>query len=211
MKTKLFFIAVATLVLLNCQTSQAQLKFGAHAALNIETQTEAGELWNNANFYQGYLIGGFMDYRMGKTLSLQTELNYQKKGRKYDNNSEGSETVVRNEFNYITIPLLAKANIHDNSLGDKWDLSFFSGPYIGFLTSAYSNSETGNDKTTVNIEDQAENTDFGLIFGGGVSYKLRSGDAIIAELRYQMGLNQVDKQDPDLRNKGMGITIGYRF
>jgi len=26
-----------------------------------------------------------------------------------------------------------------------------------------------------------------------------------------MGLNRIDNQDKDLRNKGMGITLGYRF
>ena len=57
----------------------------------------------------------------------------------------------------------------------------------------------------------AEKTDWGIVFGGGISYKLANGGAILAELRYEMGLSKVDKQDTDLRNKGMGLTIGYRF
>lgn len=211
MKTKLFFIAAITAMLFACQTMNAQLKYGVHAAANLETQAELGQLWNNVDLYQGFLIGGFLDYGIGNTISVQAELNYQKKGGKFNDSPEGTGAVIRREFNYLTIPVLAKANFHDQGLGEKCDLALFTGPYIGFLTSAHSNIKTGSITTPVDINSQAEKTDWGLVFGGGVSYNLVNGGAIIAELRYQMGLNKVDAQDPGLRNKGMGITLGYRF
>jgi opacity protein-like surface antigen len=82
---------------------------------------------------------------------------------------------------------------------------------MGFLTSANSNVKTGRITTPVNIDNQAEKTDWGLVLGGGVSYKLSNGGAILVDLRYEMGLSKVDKLNTDLRNKGMGLTIGYRF
>ena len=211
MKTKLFFIAAVMAMTLTCQSMQAQIKYGLHAGMNLEAQANLGELWNNVDLYQGFLIGGFVDYKIGSFLSLQTELNYQKKGGKFTSTSEGPESIVRKEFNYITVPLLIKSTFHDKGLSDNCDLELFTGPYLGFLTSAYSNIKAGSITTPVNIEDQAKRTDWGIFLGGGVSYKLGNGGAVIAELRYQMGLNEVDKQDPDLRNKGMGLTIGYRF
>lgn len=211
MKTKIFFIAGMMAMLLTCQTLQAQIKFGAHAAANLETQADLGQLWNNVDLYQGFLIGGFLEYNVNSKLSLQTELNYQKKGSKISSTFEGTESVLRREFDYLTVPLLLKVNVHDAGLGDKCDLSFFTGPYMGVLTSANSNLKTGKTTTRIDIDNQAEKTDWGAILGVGVSYKLNNGNAIIAELRYQMGLSEVDKQDTDLRNKGMGLTIGYRF
>jgi hypothetical protein len=211
MKTKLFFIAAITAMLFTCQTMQAQVKYGVHAAANLETQADLGQLWNNCDLYQGFLIGGFLEYRTGLNLSFQTELNYQKKGAKFTSDLQGSESIVRREFNYLTVPLLVKGNVHDAGLGEKWDLSFFTGPYMGFLTSANSNVKTGKITTRIDVDSQAEKTDWGVILGGGISYKMDNGGAIIAELRYQMGLSEIDKQDPDLRNKGMGLTIGYRF
>jgi hypothetical protein len=211
MKTKIFFIAGMMAMLLTCQTLQAQIKFGAHAAANLETQADLGQLWNNVDLYQGFLIGGFLEYNTNSKLSLQTEINYQKKGSKISSTFEGTESVLKREFDYLTVPVLVKINVHDAGLGDKCDLSLFTGPYMGFLTSAYSNLKTGNTTTRIDIDNQAEKTDWGAILGVGVSYKLNNGNAIIAELRYQMGLSKVDKQDPDLRNKGMGLTIGYRF
>jgi len=211
MKTKIFIIAGITAMLFTCQTMQAQLKYGIHAAANLETQAALGQLWNNVDLYQGFLVGGFLEYKAGNLLSLQTEINYQKKGSKITSNLVGTESVVRREFNYLSIPVLVKGTIHDSGLGDKWDISFFTGPYMGFLTSANLNLKTGNITTKTDIDGQAEKTDWGVIFGGGVSYKINNGCAIIAELRYQMGLSKVDKEDTDLRNKGMGLTLGYRF
>jgi opacity protein-like surface antigen len=211
MKTKIFIIAGLSAMLLTCQTMQAQIKYGVHAAGNLETQAELGQLWNNVDLYQGFLIGGFLEYKTGTTLSFQTELNYQKKGAKLTSTIDGTESVVRKEFNYLSVPLLIKANIHDPGLSDKCDLSFFTGPYMGFLTSANSNVKTGRITTPVNIDNQAEKTDWGLVLGGGVSYKLSNGGAILVDLRYEMGLSKVDKLNTDLRNKGMGLTIGYRF
>jgi hypothetical protein len=211
MKTKLFFIAMAIVTLISCQTVNAQLKYGLHAGMNLETQAELGQLWNNADLFQGFLLGGFLDYPLGKNLSVQTELNYQKKGEKYTSYSVTPESEVKNEFNYLNVPLLVKYNFNDPETGKNWDFNLFTGPYMGYLTSASSYVESGNNTTTSDIEDQVEKTDWGVIFGGGVAYKLGNGGAIIGELRYQMGLSEVDKNDPDLRNKGMGITIGYRF
>jgi hypothetical protein len=211
MKTKIFSITGMIALLFTCQTIQAQLKYGLHAGLNLETQAELGELWNNSDLYQGFMAGGFLEYNAGKTISLQTEFNYQKKGGKFTSISEGAESVVRREFDYLTVPFLVKGNLHDKGLSENWDLSLFAGPYLGFLTSAHTNIKTGNGTSSADIDNQAEKTDLGAVFGGGVSYKLNSGGAIIAELRYQMGLNKIDKLDPDLRNKGMGLTIGYRF
>jgi len=209
MKIKLFFITGAIAMLFSFQTINAQIKYGLHGALNLETQAELGQLWsNNEDPYQGFLLGGFVEYNTGKLLSLQTELNYQKKGRKFSTTNEGIESVTRREFNYLTIPVLIKGNFHDQG---HWDLDIFAGPSFGFLTSAYSNVKTGGITTPVDISSQAEKTDLSTIFGVGTSYNLENGGAIIAELRYQMGISKVDKSDTDLRNKGMGITIGYRF
>ena len=211
MKTKIYLIAGLTAMLFTCPVLQAQIKYGVHAAGNLETQSDFGQLWNNVDIYQGYSLGGFLNYSVGNKLSLQTELNYQKRGCKISSTSEESKSITRKEFDYLSVPLLVKATLHDPGLGDKCDLTFITGPYIEFLTSANSHVKTGAISTNTDISNQAEKTSWGLLFGGGASYKLNNGGAIIAELRYEMGLSKVDKLDCNLRNKGMGITIGYQF
>ncbi len=194
-----------------CGDLDAQVMYGFHAGANVETQTELGLLWNNADLYQGYTLGGFVEYQAGKKLSLQAELNYQKKGEKVESFPENIETTLRREFNYASLPVLIKGNFHSAEAGDKWTFNLFTGPYIGYLTSVYSNQKSGGTTTYLDISNQAEKTDFGAVFGGGVTYKLANRGSLIFDLRYQMGLSKVDKEDPDLRNKGAGIVIGYRF
>ncbi len=211
MKTKIFLIAGLIIMIISCQTMQAQFKYGIHAGGNLETQAVSGQLWNNVDLYQGFMVGGFAEYKQGEKFSIQTEINYQKKGRKISSTFEGTEAITRREVNYITVPLLAKGTFHDPGLGDKVNVSLFTGPYVGFLISEHSKIKAGNVTTSIDVDNQAEKTDFGMVFGGEILYKLNTGGAIIAELRYQLGLVNVDKQYTDLRNKGMGISLGYRF
>jgi hypothetical protein len=211
MKTRIILFAGFAAMLVLTQELQAQLKLGVHAGVNMETQAELGELWNNCEIYPGFLVGGFLEFGAGKHISLQTELNYQSKGQKTSSSFEGENAVTKREFNYLSVPVLIKENIHDAGLGDKWDLIFFAGPYGAYLVSANSKMTVGNETNNEDIESQAEQSDFGVLFGGGVKYKLNNGGAISAELRYEMGLSKVDKQDTDIRNKGFGLTVGYSF
>ncbi|MCE5346306.1 MAG: PorT family protein [Bacteroidales bacterium] len=212
MKTRFFLFAGLAIMLFTCRNLQAQIKYGIHTGLNLETQAEMGQLWNNKEIYQGFLIGGFLEYPVGNKISLQTELNYQKKGEKYNNSATGIKTITRRDFNYLSIPLLVKGTFgKDLGLGNKWDVTGFTGPYYGYLTSADSDIKIGDTTKDVDIDNQVEKNDWGFVFGGGVSYNLTNGGAIVTELRYEMGLGKIDKQNPDLRNKVIGLSIGYRF
>lgn len=204
-------MAMATVCLLNTGNMNAQVKYGVHAGVNLETQAELGLLWNNVDLYQGYTVGGFIEYQAGKILSLQAELNYQKKGEKVESFPENIKTTLRREFNYASLPVLVKANFHSAEAGDRWNFNLFTGPYIGYLTSVYSNQKSGGTTTYLDLSDKTEKADFGAVFGGGVTYRLANGGSLLFDLRYQMGLRSVDKENTDLRNKGAGIVIGYRF
>jgi hypothetical protein len=211
MKTKIILFAGFAVMLLIPRELKAQLKLGLHAGMNMETQAEIGQLWNNCEIYPGFLVGGILEVGAGKHISFQTELNYQKKGEKTSSSIEGEDAITKKELNYLSVPLLIKETVHDAGLGDKWDLTFFAGPYAGYLVSANSKMTVGNETNNEDIESQVEKSDFGALFGGGVKYKLNNGGAISAELRYEMGLAKIDKQNQDIRNKGFGLTIGYSF
>lgn len=212
MKTKIILFAGVIAILFTCQNMQAQIKYGAHAGFNLGTQAEMGELWDNKEIYSGFQIGGFLEYSVVNKLSLQTELNYEKKGEKYDNTLLGVKTTTVRDFNYLSIPLLIKGTFgKELGLSDKWNITGFAGPYYGCLTSTNANIKVGGTKTDIDIDDQAEKSDWGTIFGGGVIYKLANGGAIVTELRYEMGLGKIDKNNSDLRNKVIGLSIGYRF
>jgi hypothetical protein len=211
MKTTLTRTIAMAMMIFLIQSARAQFNYGVHAGLNLVTQAEMGELWNNCDVYHGYTIGGVIEYKTRSLISFQTELNYQKKGAKTDSESDGITYTAKKEFNYLSVPLLIRATINDKDLGDKYDLSFFAGPYAGYLTSTHSRINSGAEDYPADLNDQAEKFDAGAVFGGGIIYKLENGKAITGELRYEMGLKSIDKLDTGLRNKGLGISVGYRF
>ncbi|HOW08496.1 MAG TPA: porin family protein [Bacteroidales bacterium] len=211
MKKSIFLSSVLSFLLLTANNLTAQLNYGLHAGLNVETQAELGLLWNNVDLYQGLTVGAVLEYETGNSLSFQTEVNYKKKGEKVVSWINEKKTVLTREFNYVTVPLLVKYNFKAADAGDDWKFSLFTGPYAGFLTSVHAKSRFDGNTTSVDINDQAEKNDWGVVFGGGISKELRNGTAVTADLRYDMGLSKVDKENPDLRNKGFGIVIGYMF
>jgi hypothetical protein len=62
----------------------------------------------------------------------------------------------------------------------------FTGPYIGFLTSANSNIKTGNITTSVDIDNLAEKADWGIIFGGGylTNYQMEELLSLSSDIRW---------------------------
>lgn len=211
MKKKVFLMFV-TIILTGYSTTYAQIKFGVHAGLNLETQAKLGQLWNNSDPYQGFILGTFSEYRkQGSHFAVQLELNYQKKGLKTTETSDGVSIISRREFNYLSVPLLARYYVHDAGLGDKLDVVFLAGPYAGFLTSVNSKVKAGGISTSVDIDDQARKTDAGAILGFGVTHTLQSGKVITTEFRYGLGIKGVDKSDDELTNKEFGIILGMSF
>jgi|WetSurMetagenome_2_1015567.scaffolds.fasta_scaffold295527_2 hypothetical protein len=212
MKTKIYLLAILVCTIFTYQNLNGQVKLGIHEGINIGTQSELGQLWDNNKIYSGLLAGVSAEYQIGNSLSLQTEINFQQKGARYDVSSEGIEKTKIRKFDYITVPLLVKG-IFGEKLGlqGNWKATGFAGPYVSYLTTANISVKAGDNTLTTNIENNVENNDWGVVFGGGVLYNLGNGGAITTELRYEMGLGKIEKMNSDLRNKIIGLTIGYRF
>ncbi|MDX9772353.1 MAG: porin family protein [Bacteroidales bacterium] len=212
MRSRVFLAAGLTVILFSCQTMQAQVRFGIKAGVNIETQSMLGQLWTNQNVRAGFIAGGTLEFIVNDQLSFQTELDIQQKGEKINATESGLSTSVINEFNYVTVPLLIKGNFNDElSLGDKWNIFGYTGPYYGYLFSAKNKLIDDNITTETDIINNSDKNDWGFIFGGGVSYNLSNHDIIFCDLRYDMGLNEIYSDDTDIRNKVISMCIGYRF
>jgi hypothetical protein len=212
MKSKIFFAAGLATLLLTCQTMQGQVNFGVKAGMNLETQSELGQLWNNNEIRAGFLVGGSAEYILNDRLSIQTELNLLQKGEAHNVSVNGVNSDIQEEFNYITVPLFLKGNFNDElGLGEKWSIYGYAGPYYSYLVSAKSKTTIKGETTKTDITDNSVKNDWGLVLGGGVSRNLNNGNAVFAELRYDMGLYEISDENSDLRNKAINLSIGYRF
>ena len=119
----------------------------------------------------GVYIGGFAEAEISEKFHLQPEILY----------------VSLKDFNQVQVLINAKYEIFDN-------IKIFSGPNLGFFTSA-------NKNDAVNV---------GLDFG--VSYNLTENLSIDA--KYNLGLTNFLKLSDDNSSSklnGLYVGLGYRF
>jgi hypothetical protein len=211
MKTRIVLVVAIAVLLLNCNVMMGQVKFGMKGGMNIETQSELGQLWDNDEINTGFFVGAILEYPFNSKLSVQTEVNFQRKGEKSNQKVNGINTDISKNLDYINVPLLIKGNWNSElGLGENWNLFGYTGPYYGYLVSANYKVKANGSTENTNITDDSIKNDWGMVFGGGISHSLAKG-SIFADLRYDMGLYKIDRDDSDLRNKSLSLCIGYNF
>ena len=178
MKTKGLILS-GTLILLTL-TLNAQIKFGIKEGLNFSTQSELGMLWDNNDIKTGFTLGATFDYRFHSVISLQTELNYKTEGSAYEIKETSGKKGVNMNYNYYNVPLLLKARFNEQlGLNESWLVSFYGGPYYSYLNKSESEIEVDGITTVTDFEDNADESDYGMIFGGEVSRALVKGELFL--------------------------------
>lgn len=143
--------------------SQAQLRVaitgGAHLSTVIETNNLTG--WDTISpNYSGRLgfHGGFsadIPFSPTSKLFFQPGVIYYNKGRKFDQVSDTTQTIIRRKseqfVNYVDIPLNLVLKF-----GSKTKIIIGGGPYVSFF---FSGKETGQTYTRTGIASSTENAD----------------------------------------------------
>lgn len=178
-----------------------KINYGIKAGSNFSVQSEAGDLYNNDDIRTGLHFGAFGNYSLSEKFKLQTEINYDQKGSKYDN--------VTNSYEYISVPVLAKISL-GKSLRTPLHFNVYAGPYAAFLINAETEMSGIENGQSIDKKDNTEDTEFGLVGGFSINYPI-SNSTIFLDFRLGLGLNNYDKNDEDLRNKYFGISLGLEF
>lgn len=209
MKTKGLILSGILLFTL-ISSSNAQIKFGIKEGLNLSTQSELGMLWDNNDIKTGFTLGATFDYRFHDVISLQTELNYKTEGLAYERNESNTNLDVSTNYHYYNIPLIVKARFSDQlGLSESWLVSFYGGPYYSYLRSAEAETKQNGISTVVDYDKESKDSDMGCVFGAEVAKVFEKGE-LFFDIRYEMGLTDVIKDD-DIKNKVIGLGLGYRF
>ncbi|MFT3824103.1 MAG: porin family protein [Chitinophagaceae bacterium] len=188
---KLFLFFVMT----GCfAASQAQVKFGAKAGLNIADF--AGKDAEGTKAKVGFHIGALVQLPLIDKLSLQPELVFSTQGAK-ENDEDGD---LKMNVSYINVPVLAKYTFIEG-------LSAQSGPQFGFLISAKAKAE--GEK--VDMKDYFKKLDLSWVFGASYVTPMNIG----FDLRYNLGLTKVGKGDiagdAKVHNSVLQLGVFYLF
>jgi len=196
---KLKTILVAALLAVSSLTvySQSKLSLGIEAGLNLANtnQTPSTSFGGKTCF----IIGGMLDVPFSPQFSMAPGLRFITKGNSYS----GADGVASNSLSVIELDALIKVKSY-----------LFAGPNLGFILSAsYSQTPTGGTSSTTDISPQVETIDFGLMFGGGLDFKIAPTMDLFGQFGYSLGLSNIQKNNPASTTKttGIQITTGLRF
>ncbi len=206
MKKLLFFFGA----LLITSSTFAQFEYGVKAGANASYLTHS-----ELDIKTGVALGGFLNYRFNKTLSLGTELMFSQQGVKI--REEGrflNESMEYNtadyykayKLNYLNIPLMAKVNLYKGFYTN-------AGVQMGILLQdIYKLDVEGMDehdkKTSLSDYKDVTPMDFGMNVGLG--YEHKSG--LVLDVRYNLGFINALKNETDKHmNSVFQATVGYRF
>lgn len=173
--------------------AQVLPEFGLKGGWNYSTFNDT----DGVEYSSGFLIGGYLNFKIpASPVSIQPEVLYAQYGAAAEN--------ADFEFNvdYVQIPVLLKFGFDIPAAPVRPNVHF--GPYMGINTKA----EVANNDGSFNLADDAKDTTFGVVVGGGVDIsKFRLG------LRYTAGLTNVadDNFNDSAKNGAIALTAGIAF
>jgi hypothetical protein len=203
MKTKISLFLFLAFMLISIG-SFAQINWGLRTGAAVTTLANKGDLTDNNNVTFSYTAGGFMDLPLSRSLFIQPEINYVRKGRSDETTQLNSANPTDFMVHYMQVPVLLQ--YRDANMFERTGSAFFisAGPYAGF---ALNNQVRPSGNVVV---ADSKNTDWGTTFGIGFQTPIYKQN-IRFDLRYDMGLSSVSNQPADYRTKALCLTVGIIF
>ncbi|WP_179345662.1 porin family protein [Winogradskyella ursingii] len=199
---KRFFLSLFIFTITITSVEAQDLNYGAKAGLNI-----AGISFSSSDYSTspriGFLVGGFLNYKIKEKLSVQPEVFYSTGGNNWDFNDGATTGEIKTSL--ISLPVLLKYNITNG-------LFLEAGLQYNFLLSIEQKiEESGNG-----FEDLTEFYKSGTLgFAIGASYQLDMvTNGLAAGLRFTSDfskLNDVDVDADSLKQYALQLTLLYTF
>ena len=166
-------------------------------------------------------VGGFFGVCLNEYLSIHLELMFVEKGGVF---TQPSIPDMRIKSNQIELPLILKAGIGENIRP-----YIIGGVFLSFVLDATVETELAGLSLEGDLTEILKKTEFGAVFGTGISIPVWKGSAFI-EGRYALGLTnlnkggnlnltngnllvagpQTDPQD-EIKTIGIQIMLGYQL
>jgi hypothetical protein len=198
-------IFTTTLLVTVCFAASARaqgLETGVRGGINLTKTAASGEGADSALDWQlRGVFGGFVTWRFTSWLELQPEVLYAMKGAR-------SEAIVETKLllDYLEVPVLARVT-RGRSGGTRYYVA--GGPSAGFLLRARTRADFGGSIEEIDIKDDLESVDVGVVVAGGVEF-----GSIVVDGRYTHGLTNIDKaagDGPAVKNRSVSVTAGIKF
>ena len=149
----------------------------------------------------GILFGGVAEMHIADFANVQVEPTYIQKGDKLTLNQDvqlqdgttlPNGTTITDQLSELDIPILFKAKFETKSPIRPYAIA---GPTIAFVLSSNQHIEVQGGQTSDNDAGSTTSSiDFGLLFGAGAEYTVAHNIGLTFDIRYQLGLSNLDSQ-----------------
>lgn len=196
------------LILANIDAN-AQFGFALGPKGGVAITTFKGTNSANIDSRTSGFYGAFVNFQLGKVLSIQPEFLVTERGGKVSANSVQSEVAI----GYFDVPLLAKIRI---PLANEVIFPhFLLGPDFAFKTNFKATATDTQSGTSFSFTDaDVKKTDVGGLLGAGIDIQT-PGNGIFFTIDGRYGWSFQDLNDNDntitLKNKGWMFSAGLGF
>lgn len=182
--------------------------FGIIGGLNFSKLSLGdGNALDNAKNRTAFTGGAFFTLGLGRILAIQPEVLLAMKGTRASNPTQNFTTGdLTLSMNYIEIPLLLKAYIPLKNPNLRPNL--FAGPAISFLIGCRVGEDVqGGTRDCDNGGPTIKSTDTSIMFGAGLDFL----QSFTAQVRFDLGLEDVDEEPGPAKNRSLLLMVGYFF
>jgi len=187
-------------------SAQVPVALGIRGGINFANASIEPEFSTSSR--TGFMIGGVVEVGLSGPIYLQIEPMYTQKGAELNLTLFGETLTSTGKFDYLEIPVTLKAKFGTTELKPY----IFAGPNLGFNLSAEAEVEVGGLSETTDVDEFTESIDFAIDFGGGIEFKVAPRTSLIADIRYALGLSDIDKDAVDSwKSRDVKILVGVMF
>jgi hypothetical protein len=152
----------------------------------------------------GPVLGGYSEFGLSKGLFLSGEFLYLGSGSRLSYLGSNASFNL-DEF---VIPISLKYKVLAASRPTDPHAYVFTGMSIGWVTT----SEVVSPLATTDLKDQTESMDYGFHFGLGLDAPLSESKAFTVDIRYSLGLRDLDKSSTaELKTRNLSLIVGLNF
>lgn len=200
---------VISLSLTGALQAQALKLVGVKGGVNFAKVT-GNDVGDEFESKTGLVFGGFANWGLSNSISLQPEVLLSAKGAKQTITEAGQKITAKINLTYLEIPLLMMVNL-GNAESSITPMAFI-GPAVGFNLSAKAKGEVDEGSAEIDVKEDIKSTEFALIFGAGFSLPVGSNKLSIVG-KYNMGLTKIDDtgENSDVKNQVISIEAALGF
>lgn len=200
--TRLLAAALAMLVFAGTDAAAQQLQAGARAGVNLANVSVDGDDSSPSfDTRTGLVAGAFVTWQALSWLQVQPEVLYTAKGASLEQDGIDAQLLL----DYLEVPLLARVTRRVSGT----PVYVVAGPALAWRLRAKSRAAFSGATEEIDLADDVESFDLGIVAGGGVDV-----GRFVIDARYTFGVRDIDADRTDavsMRNRVLSLTAGFKF